>query len=88
MTEFYKVIDNGHIVGVGTNGNNNVDAVTETEYNELLTIIKNAPTDAPSGYAYKLNATTLEWELVELPPAPEPEPTAEEIVDILLGGEA
>ena len=36
---------------------------------------------APDGYTYKLRADTLEWELVELPPEPDPgedEATAED----------
>ncbi len=37
-------------------------------------------------YTYKLRADTLEWELVELPPEPEPELTSEEALDIILGG--
>ena len=88
MTDFYKQIENGYIVGIGTNGPDNMPAVTEEEYGELLSVIRDAPT-APDGYTYMLTADTLTWELVELPPAP-PEPeelTADEALDILLGGE-
>ena len=86
MTEFYKVVDNGYVVGIGTNGNDNVTAITETEYNQLLSVIRSAPS-ASDGYTYRLRADNLEWELVELPPAPD-EPTIEdkaEAYDILIG---
>lgn len=62
---YYKTIIDGYLVSVGT-GTGGTE-ITETEYNELLSIIHNRPT-APSGYDYRLKADTLEWELVELPP--------------------
>ena len=73
MTNFYKVIENGYVIGIGTNGSDTADAITDAEYNQLLTIIRNAPT-APGGYVYMLNANTLEWDLIELP---DPDPEAE-----------
>lgn len=59
--------------------NNYIIAIQKSDpnYAELHELIVNRPTDAPGGYTYMLNATTLEWELVELPPTPEPEPDAE-----------
>lgn len=70
-----KIIENNFLVAIGKGLVG--EEITETEYNELLSIIRTAPT-APSGYTYMLNATTLEWELVELPPAPEYAPSEEE----------
>ena len=61
----YKVIIDGYLVSVGT-GSGGTE-ITESEYNDLLSIIHNRPTPQ-SGYDYKLKADTLEWELVELPP--------------------
>ena len=83
---YFKNITNGYITAIGI-GNTGV-SITEAEYNELRGIVRTAPL-APDGCAYKLRADTLEWELVELPDEPpvEDEPTAEEILDILLGGE-
>ena len=75
MTEYYKEIENGYIIGIGTHGNDTVTAITEEEHNALLAVIRNAPS-APDGYAYLLNADTLTWELTELPPEPEPDPEA------------
>lgn len=45
--------------------------ITEEEYNNILSIIRSAPS-APGGYTYMLRADTLEWELVENHPEPEP----------------
>lgn len=61
--------------------------ITESEYNEILEIIKNKPI-APDGYAYKLT-DSLEWELYELP-IEEPEELTEteekaRAYDILMG---
>ena len=72
MTNYYKVIENGYIVGIGTNGPDTVDAITEAEYNQILSIISSKPL-APSGYDYMLRADDLEWELVEVEPEPEPD---------------
>lgn len=60
---YYKIINNGYILAVGT-GNGNVE-ITEQEYNETLNAISNMPT-APQGYGYKLK-DDLTWELYELP---------------------
>lgn len=70
-------------VGIGNVGTE----LTESEYNAIMQKIQNKPTD-PEGYQYKLRADNLEWELVELPPAEEPELTADEALDIILGGGA
>ncbi len=45
------------------------EEISEAEYNEILSIIRTAPTP-PDGYVYSLRADTLEWELVEAPPDP------------------
>lgn len=84
---FYKTIDTGFLISVGTGGGGT--EITESEYNAILDIIHAAPT-APEGYAYMLRASDLEWELVELPPAPEPSEDVDdsEALEILLGGGA
>ena len=61
------------------------EEITETQYNEILFMLRNAPV-APNGFAYRLTKE-LEWELYELPPVEEPELTADEALDIILGGE-
>lgn len=70
--KYYKVIENGYIVQIGTG--DFATEIAESEYNELLSIIQTVP-KASDGYQYKLRADNLEWELVELP---DPEPIEEE----------
>lgn len=65
----FKNIENGFIVALST-GCGQIE-ISDVEYNELLSIIRTKPAD-PEGYVYMLRADTLEWELVELPPEPEP----------------
>ena len=59
------------------------EEITETQYNEILSMLRNRPT-APDGFAYRLTAE-MEWELYEAP-AEEEELTADEALEILLGG--
>ena len=55
---FYKVIEDGYIVAIGTNiGGVEIE---KTEYDKLMDIIRNAPV-ASDDYDYKLT-TNLEWE--------------------------
>lgn len=68
---FNKTALNGHVVSIGT-GNSGTE-ITETEYNNLLEIIRNKP-KAESGYDYLLKED-LTWELYALPEAPEEQTT-------------
>lgn len=61
------------------------EEITETQYNEILSMLRNRPT-APNGFAYRLTKE-LEWELYEAPVEEEPELTADEALEIILGGE-
>lgn len=84
---YYKNIDGQYIESIST-GYGQV-SISESDYNAILSIIHSAPV-APEGYVYKLRDGSLTWELVELPPMPEPEdePTVEdkaEAYDILMG---
>lgn len=82
--KYYKNIDNGFIASISSGAGET--EITEFEYNEIMTVIQNAPT-APDGYLYKLRDSDMTWELVELPPEPY-EPTDEdkaEAYDILMG---
>lgn len=60
------------------------EEITETQYNEILSMLRNRPT-APDGFAYRLTKE-LEWELYEAPSEEEPELTADEALEIILGG--
>ena len=61
------IVINGYILAIEK---------TDADYNELHQIIMEKPAD-PEGYQYRLRVDTHTWELVELPPAPEPDPEAE-----------
>lgn len=79
----YKFIENGCIVMVGT-GNGGVE-ITAEEYRAILDTLRNKSTP-PAGCDYRLKAD-LTWELYELPPEdPDPELTAEEVMEIIMGG--
>ena len=63
---YYKNIVDGYIFSLekretATNG----AEVTETQYNEIISILGNRPA-APDGYTYRLTAD-MEWELYEIP---------------------
>lgn len=81
---FYKQIDGDYILAIGT-GNGNTE-ITESEYNEILTVIQNKP-QATATTDYKLK-TDLTWEAYEVEPVPELEPEPQEVLDILLGGDS
>ena len=79
---FYKAVSNGYIqcIGSGDMG----EEITESEYNEILSIIKSHPQDSETiGYRLK---TDLTWESYEKEPQPEPEIDDTEAMYILLGG--
>ena len=82
MTAF---IENGYVAYISNIGGNT--EITESEYNAILQKIRTKPAD-PDGYAYKLRADTLEWELIELPEteSQNEELTDSEALDIILGG--
>lgn len=75
---FFKNIDGEYIDYIST-GYGRTE-ISEQEYNAILDIIRNAPA-SQEGYAYKLRADTLEWELMELPPEPQPSEDPAEIED-------
>lgn len=60
------------------------EAISQQEYKRVKAIVTQKPTP-PEGYGYRLTAD-LTWELYELPEEADPELTAEEALDIILGG--
>lgn len=86
MRYFVQYGKKNHIIAIGT-GYGGTE-ITETEYNEIMAIIQNHPTAEGKGYRLKADLT---WEEYDLPPEPEPsdedEISAEEALDIILGGE-
>lgn len=85
---YYCLLKNDYFVaGVASSETPFADNITEEDKNSIVSTLCNKPT-APEGYEYRLRADDLEWELVELPPVEEPELTADEALDIILGGGA
>ena len=84
---YNKQTSNNYILAIGT-GYGGTE-ITEAEYNEIMAIIQNHPTAEGKGYRLKADLT---WEEYDLPPEPEPsdedEISAEEALDIILGGES
>ena len=81
----YKTVENGYIITIGT-GNGQI-SITEEEYKKIVNVLNNKP-EHKEGFGLRLRDSDLTWEEYQLPPTPEPEPEAEELLDILLGGDA
>ena len=80
---FYKIINNGYIIAIGT-GLDGTE-ITESEYNAIRDCIINRPTETETKkYRLKENLTWEEYEIE--PPIPSEDIDAEEALDILLGG--
>lgn len=83
---YYKQISDNYIIAIGTGYGG--EEIIETEYNELMAIIQNAPKS--DGKGYKLR-TDLTWEEYDMPPvvvSDDDELSTEEAMNILLGGAA
>ena len=81
---YYKQIENGYILAIGTGGGGT--EITEQEYNSIMTVIQNKP-QGTATTDYKLK-TDLTWEEYELPPEPEDEEIGdEEALGIITGSD-
>ena len=74
MEKYFKLIEDGYIVLIGTGGGDN--EITKEEYEHILFVIHNRPA-SEEGYTYKLRAD-LTWELCEIPPISEEDMEATE----------
>lgn len=65
---YYKIIENNIITMIGTLSriNDSLTEITETEYNNLLAIMKKAPQEGAE-YGYHLSAETLQYEFYVKP---------------------
>lgn len=80
IMRFYKTTENGYIMSVGA-GTSGVE-ITREEYDIILDVIHNKPMSTETtDYMLKEDLT---WEEYEIEPV-EPEPTEEEIINILTG---
>lgn len=81
----YKQTSADYIIAIGT-GSGNTE-ISEVEYNNILTVIRNRPAAEGKGYRLK---TDLTWEAYDLPPEPEPsdddEISDDEALSIITGG--
>ena len=85
MTRYYKQTDDVYILAVGVGVG--CMEISADEYSEILSIIQNRPTAEGKGYKLKADLT---WEEYDMPQEPEPsdedEISADEAINILLGG--
>lgn len=81
---YYKQIIDGYIAAVGTGGGGT--EITETEYNEIMSVIQNKPARTETtDYHLKEDLTWEAFEVEPVDPAEE-ELGAEEALEILMGG--
>ena len=81
---YYKQIKDNYIASIGTGYDG--DEITEQEYNEIMSVIQSCPNEEGKGYRL---CTDLTWEEYDLPPvvlSDDDELSADEAMDILLGG--
>lgn len=85
MIRYYKQITDNYLTAIGTGPGNT--EITESEYNQILSIIQNRPQAEGKGYKLKADLT---WEEYDLPPEPEPsdddEISNDEAISIITGG--
>lgn len=79
---YYKLTANGYLVAIGT-GEGGTE-MTEEEYNAIFDLIRNKPPAPDATHEYWITEGG-EYELVEVEPLPDEEPTAEELLDIITG---
>lgn len=85
MVRYNKQLRDNYVTAIGTGPGNT--EITETEYNQILSIIQNRPQAEGKGYKLKADLT---WEEYDLPPEPEPsdddEISDDEALSIITGG--
>lgn len=60
--------------------------ITDQEYEAILQKLAEKPKESPEGYTYRLSDSNLTWELCQIPEDADYELTAEEALDIIVGG--
>lgn len=81
---YYKSIENNILISIGTSNvvNEPQTEITESEYNEILSVIQNKPEDTET-IIYKLHADTLEYVAYDRPEEPVIEPT-DPVIDSII----
>lgn len=81
---YFKDIQNGFIVAIGTGGGG--VEITEAEYSSILAVIQSKPARTETtDYHLRQDLTWEEYERIE-PSDDDEEAAPEEVLDILLGG--
>lgn len=78
---YYKILKDGYIISIAKGDSSRGMKITEKEYNEILALLKNAPTP-PEGCICKLKYN-LEWEIIETEKTNEPTNTISDRVSRL-----
>lgn len=80
---FAVIKNDGYIQGIASGRQVGGEVISEAEYHRIKAVLLNTP-KAPPGYTYRLRED-LEWELVELPPAPDvpEEATPDDLINAL-----
>lgn len=80
---YYKEVRGGNIIAIGTGGGGT--EITESEYQTIMAAIHGKPARTETTDYHLTEALTwIEYERVD--PPDESEPSAEEVLDVLLGG--
>lgn len=80
---FYKLIENGYIIAIGTGGGGT--EIDEQEYNQIMTVIQNKPARTETtDYHLKADLTWEAYERID-PIDPDEELSPDEMMDILFG---
>lgn len=82
--KYWMLSENGYIIAVGV-GSGGIE-IAKSEYDDIMSALSERPEET-SVIGYRLK-TDLTWEQYEKEPEEEPEPTSDEILNILLGGGA
>lgn len=82
---YYKDIQDGYIVAIGTGGGG--VEITKTEYESILAVIQSKPARTETiDYHLHEDLTWEEYERIDPPPDDDEEAAPDEVLDILLGG--
>ncbi len=80
---YYKMINDGYVTSIGAGGAGGTE-ITESEYNEIMTVIQTKP-EATETTDYQLKED-LTWEPYEVEPVTDPDIDDTEALNIILGG--
>ena len=81
---FYRIVEDGYILSIGTVEGETERAISEEVYNSILSVIRSKP-PATETTDYRLRED-LTWEEYPVdPPDPDPEIDDDELLNILMG---